>query len=118
MVDTVLVDFLSKTDGLVKAFKPPYTPEQPPAHGGGVSVAGFASMILAAIRAIADAPNPADCPNHQCPYYQDTASTVTIAGVLLLAVVVVVLALLILFLVRRRGRHRRLPPPPAAPPQP
>jgi hypothetical protein len=56
----------------------------------------------------ADAPNPADCPHHDCGYH-DHVTTGGIAVVLVVAIVVVGLLILLalaLLLRRRRRRHR------------
>jgi heme/copper-type cytochrome/quinol oxidase subunit 2 len=53
----------------------------------------------------ADAPNPADCPHHQCNYHP-----VTTGGIVAALVVVIVVAVLLVFLtvalLRRRRRRR------------
>lgn len=54
----------------------------------------------------ADAPNPADCPHHQCGYHPITSGGIA-AALVVLIVVVVLLGVLTVALVHRRRRRRR-----------
>lgn len=53
----------------------------------------------------ADAPNPADCPHHQCNYHPVTSAGI-VAALAVVIVVVLLLVLLTVALLRRRRRRR------------
>jgi heme/copper-type cytochrome/quinol oxidase subunit 2 len=55
----------------------------------------------------ADAPNPADCPHHQCNYHPATAGGIAVALVVVIVVVVLLVLLTLALLHRRRRRRRR-----------
>jgi heme/copper-type cytochrome/quinol oxidase subunit 2 len=55
----------------------------------------------------ADAPNPADCPHHQCNYHPATSGGI-VAALVVVIVVVVLLVLLTMMLLHRHRRRRRV----------
>ncbi len=55
----------------------------------------------------ADAPNPADCPHHQCNYHPATTGGIAIAFVVVIVVAVLLLVLAVALLRRHRRRRRR-----------
>lgn len=54
----------------------------------------------------ADAPNPADCPHHQCNYHPVTATGLAAALVVLIIVGVLLVMLTVALLHRHRRRRR------------
>jgi hypothetical protein len=66
---------------------------------------GLASLFSVLIP-FADAPNPADCPHHQCDYHPVTAGGIAAALVVVIVVAALLLALTVALLRRRRRRAR------------
>jgi hypothetical protein len=65
-------------------------------------------LVPAFLMLFADAPNPDDCPNHDCGYTYHHVTSGGIAVALVVAIVVaVLLVLLAVALVLRRRRRRR-----------
>lgn len=58
----------------------------------------------------ADAPNPADCPHHNCgyTYHHVTSGGIAVALVVVIVVAVLLVLLAIALVLRRRRRHRRV----------
>ena len=63
----------------------------------------LATALLSLPTLFADAPNPADCPHHQCNYHPATTGGILAA----LVVIVVVVVVLVVLAVALRRRHRR-----------
>jgi len=55
----------------------------------------------------ADAPNPADCPHHQCNYHPVTSGGIVAALVVVLVVAVLLVSLTVALLRRRRRRRTK-----------
>jgi hypothetical protein len=64
-------------------------------------------LVLAVPMLFADAPNPADCPHHNCGYYHHVTTGGIAVVVVVVIVVFVLLVLLAIALLLRRRRRRR-----------
>jgi heme/copper-type cytochrome/quinol oxidase subunit 2 len=66
---------------------------------------------------LADAPNPADCPHHQCHYTSAASVGLVLVILLVVLLVAVVLVVVAVHRVRRRRRSRESAawPPPTSP---
>jgi heme/copper-type cytochrome/quinol oxidase subunit 2 len=67
----------------------------------------FVAAVFSLPILFADAPNPADCPHHQCDYHPATAGGIAAALVVIVVVVVLLVVLTVALVRRRRRRHRR-----------
>lgn len=67
-------------------------------------MAAFLSLVLP----LADAPNPAACPHHQCNYHPITGAGVAVLAIVGIVAVVLVLLLTVALMLRHRRRKRRL----------
>ena len=64
------------------------------------------TSLLSLSLPFADAPNPADCPHHQCDYHPVTSGGIAVALIVVIVVAVLLLVLTVAFIHRHRRRSR------------